>query len=141
MNAHAIQQLSQWFNPLFALALIVCAARQLRKSALFWIVCVALSVGVAQQISKIVQQSRVVNENFPSTHFAVALAIAGAFWALNRRFAALILIYLVAYGCFIVWRQFHAPLDLMGAFYGFPMGFFAARFGTRRARNSKIKSN
>lgn len=134
MNAHQIQQLSQSFNILFAIALVVCAVGLLRKSALWWIVCVAVSVGLAQQISKIIQHSRLVSDNFPSTHFAVALAIAGAWCALNRRFVPLSLAYLALYGAFIVWRGFHAPLDLLGALYAFPMGFLAARLGTKREK-------
>jgi membrane-associated phospholipid phosphatase len=138
MNAHAIQQFSQVLNPLFALALIVCGVRQLRNSALLWFFCVALSVGVAQQISKIVQHFRWLGENFPSTHFAVALALAGAFWALNRRFVPATLIYLAVYAGLILWQNYHTPLDLVGAVYAAPLGFyggrFATRFGTRRRR-------
>ena len=138
MNAHQIQEFSQVWNPLFALALVVCAVRQLRKSALLWIVCVALSVGVVQQISKFVQHFHIVGKEFPSTHFAVALAIAGAFWALNRRFVPLTLVYLVAYAALILWQHYHAPLELLGAVYALPLGWVGAHFGTRRA---KVASN
>ncbi|BCM91088.1 hypothetical protein IAD21_02952 [Abditibacteriota bacterium] len=138
MNAHQIQELSQLFNPIFAIVLIVCAVRALKKSALLWIVCVAISVGVAQQISKIVQHLRWVSDNFPSTHFAVALALAGAYWALNRRFIPATLVYLVVYGVLIVWRSYHTPLELAGAFYALPLGYVAGRLGTRR---DKITSN
>jgi membrane-associated phospholipid phosphatase len=134
MNAHEIQVVSQLFNPLFAIVLIVCAVRELRKSALAWIVCVALAVGVAQQISKIVQDARWVSDNFPSTHFAVSLAIAGAFWALNRRSIPATVVYLVVYGLLIVWRSYHTPLEMAGALYALPMGYAAGRFGTRGPR-------
>ena len=134
MNAHTIQQLSQTFNILFALALIACALRLLGKSAFRWIVCVALAVGLAQQISKVLQHGRLVSDNFPSTHFAVALALAGAFWALNRRFVPLTLAYLAFYGAFMVWCGYHTPLELAGALPALPMGLVAARFGTRRER-------
>lgn len=134
MNAPAIQQLSQTLNVLFALALIGSAVRLLRQSALLWIACVALSVALAQQISKIVQHRHWIDKQFPSTHFAVALAIAGAFWALNRRFTAPSCAYLALYGALIVWRGFHTPLDLLGALYALPMGFFGARLGTKREK-------
>ena len=138
MNAHQIQTLSQLVNPIFGLVLIGCAVWKLKKSALLWIVCVALAVGVAQQISKIVQHLRWVGEDFPSTHFAVALALVGAYWALNRRFIPATMIYVVAYGLFIVWRAYHTPFELAGALYALPMGYVAGRFGTQRA---KIASN
>ncbi len=134
MNAHQIQQLSQTFNILFALALIACAVRLLRQSAILWIICVAISVALAQQISKIVQHHHFVDKQFPSTHFAVALALAGAFCALNRRFVPLGLVYLVLYGAFMVWRGYHTPLDLLGALYALPLGFVAARLGTKREK-------
>ncbi len=138
MNAHVIQVLSDILNPLFAIALIVCAVRELKKSALLWIVCVGLAVGIAQQISKHIQAARWVSDNFPSTHFAVALAVAGGFWALNRRFIPATLVYLVLYGLFIAWRNYHTPVELAGALYALPMGYAAGRFGTRR---EKIASN
>lgn len=134
MNAHQIQQLSQTFNILFALALIVCAVRLLGKSALLWIGCVALSVAMAQQISKIVQQHHFVDRQFPSTHFAVALALGAALCALNRRFVPLSLAYLALYGAFIVGRGYHTPVDLLGALYALPMGLLGARLGTSREK-------
>lgn len=134
MNVHQIQQLSQTFNVLFALALIVCAVRLLGRPALLWLVCVALAVGIAQQISKNVQHLHLVDKQFPSTHFAVALALAGAFWALNRRFVPLGCAYIALYGAFMVWRGYHTPLDLLGALYAWPTGFFAARLGTKRQK-------
>ena len=132
MNAHAIQELSQILNPLFAVALLVCAVWELKKSAIVWTLCVALSVGVAQQISKHIQQEHWVSQRFPSTHYAFALAIAGAFWALNRRFIPATLVYLVLYAVLITWRGYHTPLELAGALYALPMGYIAGRFGTRR---------
>lgn len=134
MNAHLVQQLSQLFNILFALTLLACAVRLLGKSAPRWIGCVALSVGLAQQISKVLQHHRLVSDNFPSTHFAVALALAGAFWMLNRRFVPLSCAYLALYGAFMVWRGYHTPLELVGALYALPMGWLGARFGTKRER-------
>ncbi|RYX85239.1 hypothetical protein EON83_06495 [bacterium] len=138
MNAHQIQQLSHFFNPIFAIALIVCAVRELKKSALLWVICVGLSVGVAQQISKIVQHLRWAGEDFPSTHFAVALALAGAYWALSRRFIPATVTYLILYGIFMVWRGFHTPFELVGALYALPLGYGGGRLGTRRP---KIASN
>lgn len=133
MNAHQIQELSEILNPLLAIVLIVCAVRQLKKSALFWIVCVAVAVGVAQQISKVIQHHHWVSQRFPSTHYAFALALVGAFWALNRRFIPATLVYLVLYGVLITWRGYHTPLELAGALYALPMGYAAGHFGTRRA--------
>jgi hypothetical protein len=138
MNAHQIQQLSQLFNPLLAVILIVLAVRELKKSALLWIVCVAGTVGAAQQISKVIQHARWVNDNFPSTHFAVALGLTGALWALNRRFVPATAIFLAVYAVLILWRNYHTPIELVGALYALPMGYGAGHFGTRRL---KIASN
>lgn len=138
MNAHVIKELSQLVFPLLAVALIVCAVRQLHKSAWLWIMCVALSVGLAQQISKIVQKFHIIGKEFPSTHFAVCLAVAGAFWALNRRVFPVVAAYLLVYALLIVWQHYHTPIELFGSVYAFPLGFIAARIGTRRA---KVPSN
>ena len=131
MNEHQIQNLSQAFNILFAVVLIVCAVRILKKSVGLWILCVVVAVAVAQQISKQVQHARVLGPDFPSTHFAVALGIAGAYWALSRRFIPATAVYLVVYGGLILWQHYHTQLEMAGAVYALPMGYFAGRFGTR----------
>lgn len=138
MNALEIQHLSKFLNPLFAVALVICAVRELKKSSLLWILCVAVALGIAQQISKVVQNTRVVSDNFPSTHFAVSLVIGGAFWALGRKFVPAAVVFLVVYAGLILWQHYHTPLDLAGALYALPMGFFAGRFGTRPR---KVASN
>ena len=132
MNAHVIQQMSQLLAPLFALSLIGCAVWKLRQSALLWIVCVAVVVALARQIAEVGQHTEILGRHFPSTHFAFVLAIAGAFWALNRRFIPATLVYLVAHGALMLWQHYHTPLELAGALYALPMGYMAGRFGTRR---------
>lgn len=134
MNAHVIQQMSQLLAPLFALALIGCAVWELKKSALLWIVCVTIAVALARQVAEVGQHTAILGSHFPSTHFAFVLAIAGAFWSLNRRFIPATLIYLVAHGALMLWQHYHTPIELAGALYALPMGYAAGRFGTRRPR-------
>jgi len=131
---HLVDGFSQTLNPLFAFALIVCAGKELPRPQLWWwLGRVTLAVLLAQGITKWVQHFHLVDKQFPSTHFVVALGIGGAFWALGPRFMRAALLFLVAYGALILVRAYHTPLDLMGAIPAFPLGFAAARRGTRRA--------
>jgi len=94
---------------------------------------VLVAILLAEVLTKAVQHRHLVDNRFPSTHFVFALAIAGAFWALGRRFVVASLGFVVAYGVFMLMRNYHTPLDLAGALPALPLGFLAARGGTRRA--------
>lgn len=124
---------SQTLNPLFALALGACAWKQLRRPLLYsWLARVLVAVLLVEAATKIVRHFHLVDKQFPSTHFVFALAIAGAFCALGRRFVLASLGFAVAYGVFMLVRNYHTPLDLAGALPSLPLGFLAARGGTRR---------
>jgi len=132
--SHLVDGFSQTLNPLFALALGVCAWKQLpRPLAYRWLARVLVAILLVEVLTKAVRHFHLVDKQFPSTHYVFALAIAGAFWALHRRFVPATLAFLAAYGILMLARSYHTPLDLVGALPALPLGFLAARGGTRRA--------
>ena len=135
---HALPDWTQAINPLWAVALLVCAFRQLRAEAPPWVGRVALAAVLAMGGCKLIQHTRIEGAHFPSTHFAFALVVAGAFGALGRRFVPVVGAFLFAYGALIVWRHFHTPLELAGALPAFPLGWGAGQWGTRRGVRGSI---
>jgi len=133
--SHLVDGFSQTLNPLFALALGACAWKQLPRPLVYgWLARVVVAILLAEALTKIVRHFHLFDKQFPSTHFVFALAVAGAFWALNRRFAFASLAFAVVYGALMLMRNYHTPLDLAGALPAFPLGFLAARGGTRRTQ-------
>ena len=130
---HLVDKASQLLDPLFALCLVGAASVQLKRAAPLWILKVALAVLLVQQGVKLFQHFRVVGAHFPSTHYAFALAVAGAFVALNRRFLVPVALYCVLYGAFMLVRHYHTPLEMLGALPALPFSFFVASVGTRRS--------
>ena len=136
MHAHTLPEWTQAINPLFAVALLVCAARQLRRAAPPWIGAVALTTLLILLACKLIQHLRVEGAHFPSTHFAFALAVAGAFCALNRRYVPPVIAFVAAYGALILWRHFHTPVEMLGSLPAFPLSFGVAQWSQRRTQRS-----
>lgn len=121
MNFQQLDQIADLCNPLLILALILLAFATLKNRAWDFLLRSGLAVVVVQQLSKYAQKKEIWGEDFPSTHFAVALALCISLVVLKRRFWPVALIYLAAYGALMLAQGYHTPREMLGAIFAVPV--------------------
>ncbi len=121
MNYQQLDKIADGCNPLFILLIIGLAIGTLKKSAWPFLLSSGLAVVVVQQLSKYAQKKEMWGDNFPSTHFAVALALCVSLLVLRRRFWPLALLYVVGYGALIGFQNYHTPAEMLGSFFAVPI--------------------
>jgi hypothetical protein len=84
MSYQQLDQIADVFSPLLGSALIIAAIWVRRKAAPLFLARGVVAVLLAQQIAKFIQKRNGfgLGDDFPSTHFAVALALTVSFWFL-----------------------------------------------------------
>lgn len=121
MNYQQLDRLADVCNPLLILALIVLAFRVLQNAAWPFLLRNGLAVVVVQQLSKYAQKRQIWGPDFPSTHFAVALAVCVGVVVLKRRFWPFALIYVVGYGALVLAQHYHTPREMVGSLFAVPL--------------------
>lgn len=121
MSYENLDKIADLCNPLLALALIVTAFGVLKNAAWPFLLRNGLAVIVVQQLAKYAQKRELWGEDFPSTHFAVALALCVGFWVLKRRLWPFILGFLGFYGALMLQQRYHTPAEMLGAFFAVPL--------------------
>jgi hypothetical protein len=122
MTYAQIDKIADLCNPLMALALIILAFAMLKNAAWPFLLRNGLAVVVVQQISKYVQKRGPWGDDFPSTHFAVALALAIGLVVLKRRLWPVALAFVVGYAILMVPVQhYHTPAEMLGALFAIPL--------------------
>lgn len=127
MNFQQLDRIADFCNPLLILALILLAFTNLRNRAWPFLLRSGLAVIVVQQLSKYAQKREIWGGNFPSTHFAVALALCVGLLVLKRRYWPLALGYLAFYGALMLYihsinpREYHTSIEMLGALFAIPV--------------------
>ncbi len=121
MNFHQLDRIADLCNPLLILALICLAFATLKSRAWPFLLRNGLAVVVVQQLCKYAQKKEVWGENFPSTHFAVALALCFGLVVLKRRLWPVALAYLIGYGALMLFQGYHTPREMLGALFAVPV--------------------
>lgn len=127
MNFQQLDRIADLCNPLLILALICLSLAMLKNRAWDFLGRSGLAVVVVQQLSKYAHKKEILGGEFPSTHFAVALALCVGLVVLKRRFWPLALAFLVGYGALMLYihdldpRQYHTPVEMLGSFFAVPL--------------------
>lgn len=133
--------------PIFALLLIGLAIFWLKKAAPMFLLRCILAVGLSQQLAKFVQKTKFFGAEFPSTHFAVALALATCLVVLNRKSWPLSVVFIFFYGALMLWihrlfpSKYHTPLEMAGAFYAIPVALLCHVLGKKREKAPLVVAN
>jgi membrane-associated phospholipid phosphatase len=119
---HAIHKVDNYFNPLFAIALVVCAFLTLKDTVWPFLLRNGVALLLVEGIAKFVQHKKVYGPEFPSTHYAFALSIATSFIILKRRAWPVVIALLIAYAIVVVPVQhYHTWLEVLAALYAVPL--------------------
>ena len=123
MSYATLDTIADSFWIVFALSLALAALWKLRARGGSFLLRAALSVALCQQVSKFIQKRDGfgLGHHFPSTHFAVALALMVGFWVLGRRFGLAATLATLGYGALMLWQRYHAPAEMLGAFFAVPV--------------------
>lgn len=127
MNFQQLDRIADAFNPLLIVALIGISVRLLKGRAWPFLLRNGLAVVVVQQLSKYSQKKEFWGEDFPSTHFAVAIALCVGLVVLKRGLWPFALAYLVIYGAFMLYihniypQQYHTLPEMLGALFAVPV--------------------
>lgn len=121
MNYQQLDKIADLCNPLLIFALILLALATLKNGAWSFLLRSGLAVVVVQQLSKYAQKKEIWGENFPSTHFAVALTLCVGLVVLKRRFWPIALAYLIGYGALMLAQNYHTPREMLGALFAAPV--------------------
>lgn len=123
MTYHQLDRIADSFWIVFALALLGAVLWLWRARAWDFGLRAALSVALCQQLSKTAQKHGGFGfgPHFPSTHFAVALALTVGFWMLGRRWGIGATFALFAYGALMLYQRYHTPLEMAGALFAVPL--------------------
>lgn len=141
MNFQQLDTIADLCNPLLIVALILLAFATLKNRAWSFLLCNGLAVVIVQQLSKYAQKKEIWGENFPSTHFAVALVLCVGLVFLKRRFWPFALAYLAFYSGLMLYihylnpRQYHTPMEMLGSFFAIPV---ALLFHFRRKKTRPV---
>ncbi len=138
MNFHQLDKIADIVNPLFAVLLIILAVVIQKKSSPLFLAKTILAVVVVQQIAKYMQKAEFVSDNFPSTHYAVALTLAVSYFILSRKLWPLSAILAVGYGGLMlyinaIFGEYHTPLEMLGAIYAIPLTLLFHAIGRKKA--------
>jgi hypothetical protein len=124
MSYAQLDKIADLCNPIAMLALIVFAFMALRNAAWPFLFRSGLAVVLVQQISKIVQKRGSLGPDFPSTHFAVALALTVGFIIIRPRLWPVFLLYPILYGALMLYQHYHTPIEMLGALFAIPLALF-----------------
>lgn len=133
MNYQQLDQIADLCNPLFIVVLVWLTVATLKIRAGDFLLRSGLAVVAAQQLSKFAQKKAFWGEDFPSTHFAVALALCVSLVILKRRLWPLALAYLLGYGALILVQNYHTPTEMLGSLFAIPLALLF-HFKFRKAR-------
>jgi len=139
MTFHQLDKIADLVNPLFAVLLIILAVVILKKSSPLFIVKTVLAIVVVQQLAKFMQKAEFVSDNFPSTHYAFALALAVSYFILSRKLWPLSAILAVGYGGLMLYinatfGEYHTPLEMLGAIYAIPLTLLFHLIGRKKVQ-------
>ena len=135
MTYAQLDHIADAVNPLLAIVVILSALWLERAAAWNFIGRAVIATLLVQQSAKLVQKIGPLGDDFPSTHFAVALCLATFLALLNRKFIALSVAVATAYGALVLWQRYHTPLELLGALYAIPVAWFFGTFKRRKRAN------
>lgn len=127
MNYQQLDKIADLCNPILIVTLILLSFASLKNHAWSFLLRSGLAVVSVQQLSKYAQKKQIWGDDFPSTHFAVALALCVALVVLRRRFWPLALIYLSGYGALMLYihhikpSEYHTPVEMLGSFFAVPL--------------------
>jgi hypothetical protein len=76
MSYQQLDKIADLFIPLFIAGLLIAAGWFRQKGAFLFVLRSALAVVVVQQLAKYMQKAKLVGGEWPSTHFAVFLALS-----------------------------------------------------------------
>lgn len=142
MTYAQLDKIADLCNPIAAVALIVLAFMALKNAAWPFLLRNGLAVILCQQISKYVQKHGAWGDKFPSTHFAVALALMVGFMVLRPRLWPLFLLYPLLYGALMMYQQYHTPVEMLGALFALPLTLlFHYRSRRRNVESATVSNN
>ena len=127
MTYRQLDVLADLCNPIFIGVLIGLSIALLKGRAWSFLLRSGLAVVVVQQLAKFAQQKAIWGKDFPSTHFAVALALCVGLVVLKRRFWPFALAYALGYGGFMLYihnlypREYHTLPEMLGALFAIPV--------------------
>lgn len=133
-----LDRIADLCNPLLILALIGLAFFNLKNRATPFLLRSGLAIIVVQQLSKYAQKREIWGEDFPSTHFAVALALGVGLVVLKRRYWPFVLGYVAFYGALMLYihgldpSQYHTPVEMLGSLFAIPVALLF--HSSRKAR-------
>lgn len=143
MSYQQLDKIADLYTPLFALALLI-GAFWIKKGAAFpFILRSVLAFVVVQQLSKYLQKKEVFGNDWPSTHFAVALALAVCLIALKRHLWPYAVAAVTGYGALMLYihslnpSQYHTPFEMAGSLFAIPL---AALFHWK-PRQARVRTN
>lgn len=121
MSYQQLDKIADLFNPILALALIGAAFCCIQGAPWSFLLRGGMAVIVVQQLAKYAQKRELWGEDFPSTHFAVALALLIGFWLLSRKWGLAATVATAFYAVLMLVQRYHTPLEMVGAFFALPL--------------------
>ncbi|HEX8463673.1 MAG TPA: hypothetical protein VF627_03560 [Abditibacterium sp.] len=121
MDFKTLDRIADLCIPLLIVSLLLAAFAIRRGAAWIFLLRSAIAVALAQQICKLCQKNEVLGGDFPSTHFAVALALLTCFVVLKQRLWPLALGFATLYGALMLAQRYHTPLEMLGAVFAVPL--------------------
>lgn len=137
MSHQQLDKIADLCDPLLIIGLLVAAFALRKGAAWLFILKSALAVVVVQQLSKFSQKHDILGGDFPSTHFAVALALLTCFVVLQRRFWPYALGFTVFYATLMLVQHYHTLLQMLGALFAIPL----ALLFHWKIRSTRVVSN
>jgi membrane-associated phospholipid phosphatase len=139
MNYNLLDSIADKVNPLFAVLLILLAVAIQKKSSPLFILKSALAIIIVQQLAKWIQKAEFVSNNFPSTHYAVALSIAVSYLVLSRKLWPLSALLAFGYTAlmlfvYVQFQKYHTPIELVGSVYAIPLTLLFHAIGRKRVQ-------
>jgi membrane-associated phospholipid phosphatase len=139
MNYNLLDSIGDAVNPLFAILLVVLSITILKKSSPLFIFKTVVAVIIVQQLSKWMQKQEFVSSNFPSTHYAVALALAVSYIVLCRKLWPISALLAFGYAAlmlliYVQFQKYHTPIELVGSIYAIPVTLLIHAIGRKKAQ-------
>lgn len=127
MSYQQLDTFADLFIPLFIVALLFGAFWIKKGAAFAFVLRSVLAVVIVQQLSKIMQKKELFGGDWPSTHFAVALALAVCLVMLKRSLWPLALGFVLLYGGLMLYihslspGEYHTPFQMVGSLFAIPL--------------------
>ncbi|RYG70367.1 hypothetical protein EON80_08100 [bacterium] len=121
MSYQQLDKIADLCNPVAAVVLIILAFTFLKNAAWPFLLRNGLAVILVQQICKLVQKRGPWGDDFPSTHFGVALALAIGFAIVKPRLWPVALAFPILYGSLMLYQAYHTPFEMAGALFAIPL--------------------